>query len=77
MQFNIRPNDIKDKRNINNNFLLHNKKMNSNKDLNPINITNKNKFKENNENNKKQDSSEKISKLMINKKLISKDDVFE
>ena len=67
-------NDIKDKRNINNNFLLHNKKMNSNKDLNPINITNKNKFKENNENNKKQDSSEKISKLMINKKLISKDE---
>ena len=67
-------NDIKDKRNVNNNFLLHNKKMNSNKDLNPINITNKNKFKENNENNKKQDSSEKISKLMINKKLISKDE---
>ena len=48
--------------------------MNSNKDLNPINITNKNKFKENNENNKKQDSSEKISKLMINKKLISKEE---
>ena len=66
--------ETKDKKNINNNFLLNNKKINNNKEMNPLNITNKNKFKENNENNKKQNSFEKISKLMLNKKLISKED---
>ena len=66
--------ETKDKKNINNNFLLNNKKINNNKEMNPLNITNKNKFKENNENNKKQNSFEKISKLMLNKKLISKEE---
>ena len=66
-------NDTREKRNINNNFLLNNKKVNSIKEFNPLNITNKNKFKENNE-NKKQNSFEKMSKLMLNKKLISKEE---
>ena len=66
--------DAKEKRNINNNFLLNNKKVNSIKEFNPLNITNKNKSKENNENNKKQNSFEKMSKLMLNKKLISKEE---
>lgn len=34
---------------INNNFLFKNKKMNSNIDLKTLNMTNKNKFQENND----------------------------
>ena len=66
--------DTREKRNINNNFLLNNKKVNSIKEFNPLNITNKNKFKESNENNQKQNSFEKMSKIMLNKKLISKEE---
>ena len=68
-------NEIKDKKmTINNNFLFKNKKMNSNIDLKTLNMTNKNKFQENNDTKNKQNSFEKIHKLMINKKIIQKND---
>lgn len=57
---------------INNNFLFKNKKMNSNIDLKTLNMTNKNKFQENNDTKNKQNSFEKIHKLMINKKSFKK-----
>ena len=72
---NKRKNEIKEekKNNILNNLLFQNKKMNSNKELKPLNLTNKNKYYENNEVKKKEDSLDKIPKLMINKKLITRD----
>ena len=68
--------DIKeDKKNfIHNNFLFQTKKINSNKEMKPLNMTNKNKSSENNETKKKENSFEKIPKLIINKKLITKED---
>ena len=67
-------NEIKEekKNNILNNILFHNKKMN-NKELKSLNMTNKNKYYENNELKRKEDSLDKIPKLMINKKLITKE----
>ena len=60
------------KNNILNNILFHNKKMN-NKELKSLNMSNKNKYYENNESKRKEDSLDKIPKLMINKKLITKE----
>ena len=64
-----------DKKNfIHNNFLFQTKKINSNKELKPLNMTSKNKHSEKNETRKKENSFEKIPKLVINKKIMTKED---
>ena len=59
---------------IHNNFLFQTKKINSNKELKPLNMTSKNKHSEKNETRKKENSFEKIPKLVINKKIMTKED---
>ena len=73
---NISKKEIKEdgKNIIQNNFLFQNQKINSNKEYNQINENSKNKNTDNNELKKKENSFEKKPKLIINKKIFTKED---
>ena len=60
-----------------NNLLFHNKNIISNKEFNPMNITNKNKYIEKNETKKKQNSFENVPKLIINRKKMTKEKIIK